>query len=140
MSGGGLFRTDGGVKATSGLDVSDASIAEAWAKVRLDGEPTTWLVLEYESKNKLQMKASGPGSAEDLLAVLTNDEVLFGGIRAQDGKFFRIMCVGEDAGGMVKGRAAAHKNAAFNALEGCVGEVCGNSKEEFAQNLSKIAF
>merc|ERR1719277_2800729 len=50
------------------------------------------------------------------------------------------MSMGEDVGGMAKGRAAAHKNAAFNALEGTVGEVCGNNKEEFAANLEKADF
>jgi len=39
---------------------------------------------------------------------------------------------------MVKGRAAHHKNAAFNALDGTVGEVCGLSKEEFHQQLQKL--
>eukprot|EP00434_Breviolum_minutum_P010799 symbB.v1.2.009524.t4/scaffold606.1/size182035/14 len=45
------------------------------------------------------------------------------------------MCTGENVGAMAKGRAAHHKNAVFNALDGTVGEVCGLSKEEFSTRL-----
>ena len=45
---------------------------------------------------------------------------------------------GENASAMAKGRAAAHKNAAFNALEGTVGEICGLSVEEFKKKLAEL--
>ena len=41
-------------------------------------------------------------------------------------------------GAMAKGRAAHHKNAVFNALDGTVGEVCGLSKEEFSTRLNEL--
>eukprot|EP00928_Gymnodinium_smaydae_P067890 TRINITY_DN50900_c0_g1_i1.p1 TRINITY_DN50900_c0_g1~~TRINITY_DN50900_c0_g1_i1.p1 ORF type:complete len:171 (-),score=48.58 TRINITY_DN50900_c0_g1_i1:80-550(-) len=138
--GGGLFRTDGGVKASSGLDVSDPSVAEAWAKVRADGDDTTWMLLEYEGKNKLKVRSTGTGGADSLASSLAEDEVLFGGLRTKAGKFLFLMCSGEDVGGMARGRAAAHKNAACNSLEGTVGEVCGGSTAEFKENLAKVDF
>mmetsp|Transcript_136614 Transcript_136614/g.291811 ORF Transcript_136614/g.291811 Transcript_136614/m.291811 type:complete len:145 (-) Transcript_136614:43-477(-) len=138
--GGGLFRTDGGVKASSGLDVSDPAIAEAWGKVRSDADPLTWLLLEYEGKAKLKVRASGSGDAAELLANVVDDQVTFGALRTKAGKFLCLMCMGEDTGGMAKGRAAAHKNAAFNALEGTIGEVCGNNKEEFKLKLAEADF
>mmetsp|Transcript_39234 Transcript_39234/g.124712 ORF Transcript_39234/g.124712 Transcript_39234/m.124712 type:complete len:144 (+) Transcript_39234:86-517(+) len=138
--GGGLFRTDGGVKVSSGLDVQDPAITEAWARVRADGEPETWLLLEYEGKSKLKLRAVGAGGAEELLANVGDDQVTFGGLRTKAGKFLCLMCMGEEVGGMARGRAAAHKNAAFNALEGTIGEVCGNGKEEFSANLAKADF
>eukprot|EP00933_Yihiella_yeosuensis_P081601 TRINITY_DN95253_c0_g1_i1.p1 TRINITY_DN95253_c0_g1~~TRINITY_DN95253_c0_g1_i1.p1 ORF type:complete len:142 (-),score=35.20 TRINITY_DN95253_c0_g1_i1:503-928(-) len=138
--GGGLFRTDGGVKASSGLDVADAGIAEAWEKVRSDADPLTWLLLSYEGKTKLKVFSSGSGGSQELLESIVEDQVFFGGLRTKAGKFLCIMFMGEDVGGMAKGRAAAHKNAAFNALEGTIGEVCGNGKDEFNTKLSEVDF
>ena len=135
-TGGGLFRTDGGVKASSGLDI-DAEVHEAWSRVR-SGD-ATWILLEYEGKNKLKLRASGT-SGPELVSGLVDDQVLFGGLRTKAGKFLCLMCTGADVGGMAKGRAAAHKNAAFNALEGTVGEVCALSKDEFVQLLETVDF
>mmetsp|Transcript_74881 Transcript_74881/g.148363 ORF Transcript_74881/g.148363 Transcript_74881/m.148363 type:complete len:142 (-) Transcript_74881:83-508(-) len=139
-AGGGLFRTDGGVKTSSGLDIGDAAIQEGWSKVRADGEPETWLLLTYEGKAKLKVHALGSGSAEDLLGSLDDDQIFFGGLRTKENKFLAVMCMGENAGGMARGRAAAHKNAAINALEGTAGEVCGGSKEEFTEKLAQADF
>mmetsp|Transcript_3686 Transcript_3686/g.8064 ORF Transcript_3686/g.8064 Transcript_3686/m.8064 type:complete len:147 (+) Transcript_3686:50-490(+) len=138
--GGGLFRTDGGVKASSGLDVSDAAISEAWSKVRDDSQEETWLLLKYEGKAKLAVHTTGAGGGKELLQKLTEDEVFFGGFRTSDGKFHCLQFVGEGVGAMAKGRAAAHKNAAFNALEGTIDEVCGTGMDEFTERLSKLAF
>mmetsp|Transcript_26330 Transcript_26330/g.61420 ORF Transcript_26330/g.61420 Transcript_26330/m.61420 type:complete len:146 (-) Transcript_26330:124-561(-) len=137
---GGLFRRDGGIKVSSGLDVSDPGISEAWDKVRAGAEAESWLLLEYEGKAKLKVRASGRGGAEELLANVNDEQILFGGLRTKAGKFLCLMCLGEAAGAMARGRAAAHKNAAFNALESTVDEVCGNSKEEFKENLAKVDF
>ncbi|CAJ1405464.1 unnamed protein product [Effrenium voratum] len=136
---GGLFRTDGGVRSSSGLDASDAGIAEAWAKVRSEAAPETWLLLEYEGKDKLKLRAAGTERPQ-LLASLAEDQVVFGALRTKAGKFLCLMCVGEEVGGMAKGRAAAHKNAAFNALEGTSGEVCGLSVRDFSQSLAEVDF
>mmetsp|Transcript_41312 Transcript_41312/g.95130 ORF Transcript_41312/g.95130 Transcript_41312/m.95130 type:complete len:147 (-) Transcript_41312:101-541(-) len=137
---GGLFRTDGGVKASSGLDVSDAAIAEAWQKVRDDSAPEKWMLLSYDGKSKLKLHGTGTGGADELLDKMTDDEVYFGGLRTSGAKFLCLQCVGEGVGAMAKGRAAAHKNAAFNSLEGTVEEVCGTGKEEFAEKLKKLDF
>eukprot|EP00420_Gonyaulax_spinifera_P024433 CAMPEP_0197908028 /NCGR_PEP_ID=MMETSP1439-20131203/65960_1 /TAXON_ID=66791 /ORGANISM="Gonyaulax spinifera, Strain CCMP409" /LENGTH=150 /DNA_ID=CAMNT_0043529489 /DNA_START=53 /DNA_END=505 /DNA_ORIENTATION=+ len=137
---GGLFRRDGGVKVSSGLNVGEPEIAEAWGKVRADAEAETWMLLEYEGKAKLKVRCVGEGGAEELLANVGDDQITFGGLRTKAGKFLCLMCTGEDASVMVKGRASAHKNAAFNALEGTCGEVCGNGKEDFAANLAKVEF
>ncbi|CAE7354082.1 unnamed protein product [Symbiodinium natans] len=135
-AGGGLFRTDGGLKVSSGLDI-DAEVQEAWSKVR-SGE-ATWLLMGYEGKSRLKTLASGTGCA-GLLSNIADDQVVFGGLQTKAGKFLCLMCTGADVGGMAKGRAAAHKNAAFNALEGTIGEVCALSKDEFSEQLEKIDF
>lgn len=48
---GGLFRTDGGARGSSGLDVSDPEIGKAWERV-CQGEEE-WMLLEpwYESQD-----------------------------------------------------------------------------------------
>ena len=45
---GGLFRTDGGVKGSAGLEVDEA-IVDAWRGVR-EGD-ATWLLLETWPQN-----------------------------------------------------------------------------------------
>eukprot|EP00747_Dinoflagellata_sp_TGD_P144717 gnl/TRDRNA2_/TRDRNA2_176532_c8_seq1.p3 gnl/TRDRNA2_/TRDRNA2_176532_c8~~gnl/TRDRNA2_/TRDRNA2_176532_c8_seq1.p3 ORF type:complete len:118 (-),score=33.11 gnl/TRDRNA2_/TRDRNA2_176532_c8_seq1:204-557(-) len=97
---GGLFRTDGGVKASSGLDVSDPAIFEAWEKVRADADSTVWMLLEYEGKGKLKVRATGSGGREELLENVKDDQVTFGGLRTQAGKFLALMCMGEDTRSM----------------------------------------
>eukprot|EP00439_Symbiodinium_sp_Y106_P075940 s3300_g15.t1 len=133
--GGGLFRTDGGIKVSSGLDI-DCEVQEAWSKVR-SGE-STWLLMAYEGKSKLKLMASGSDSGSELLSCIRDDQVVFGGLRTKSGKFWCLMCTGADVGGLAKGRAAAHKNAAFNSLEGTIGEICALSKEEFGEELEKL--
>ncbi|OLP93777.1 Zinc finger CCCH domain-containing protein 64 [Symbiodinium microadriaticum] len=91
--------------------------------------------MTYEGKSKLKLMASGSESGSELLSCIRDDQVVFGGLRAKSGKFWCLMCTGADVGGLAKGRAAAHKNAAFNALEGTIAELCALSKEEFGEQL-----
>merc|ERR1712151_1410372 len=121
--------TDGGAMkgATAGLDMSDEGIQTAWTAVMNDTDETTWMVLEYEGKSKLKVKDQGSGGAAELLAALNDDGVYFGGLRLKNGKGMGLMLTGENAGAMVKGRAAAHKNAAMNAMEGKADVVTGQS-------------
>lgn len=51
---------------------------------------------------------------------------------------FALQGTGENVGAMAKGRAAHHKNAVFNSLDGTVGEVCALSKEEFNKKLQEL--
>ena len=81
---------------------------------------STWLLMAYEGTSKLKLMASGSDSGSELLSCI------------------RLMCTGADVGGLAKGRAAAHKNAAFNSLEGTIGEICALSKEEFGEELEKL--
>lgn len=42
---------------------------------------------EYEGKSKLKVKATGTGDLP-----LSDEEIVFGGLRSQTGKFFCLMC------------------------------------------------
>ena len=69
-------------------------------------------------------------------------QVLFGGLRATvDGsqsKFFSFLFLGEQLGGMKKGKAAMHKNGVFNFFENLHGELTLPSKEDFITPQSAI--
>ena len=45
---------------------------------------------EYEGKNKVKVKATGSGTG--LSEHISDDEVIFGGLRTKEGKFLCLMC------------------------------------------------
>lgn len=70
----------------------------------------------------------GSGGLTELCSALDETKVAFCGLRVKDGgggdasggtpRFHRIMFVGEQVGGMKRGRAALQKNAVFAVFEG----------------------
>ncbi|CAM9501771.1 unnamed protein product [Ectocarpus sp. 12 AP-2014] len=115
-------------KRSSGIDVSDPSLAEAWASIRTDGEPqTNWCAFTYAegSNSVIDLLGSGTGGVPELCSILLDSMVAFCGVRVGDDKgsarFHRILFVGEEVGGMKKGRAALAKNAVFAVFEGASG-------------------
>ncbi|CAM9659992.1 unnamed protein product, partial [Phaeothamnion confervicola] len=69
--------------------------------------------------------ASGVGF-NGLRGALDDGIVAFGAFTcAVDGqrRFIRLVYVGEDVSGMKRGKAALHKNAVFNLLEGAVADI-----------------
>ena len=77
------------------------------------------------------LHAVGEDGLGGLEATLSEDLVLFGGVRIQMGgsvKFYSFIRVGENVGGMKRGKAAMHKNAVLNVLEGVSGEISVTSK------------
>lgn len=119
------------------MDVSDASVAEGWQSVRDDSSPDTYCILTYAegSSNRIVCSHRGADGLEGLQACIKDDDVTFGGFRVVvDGavKFFAFGCVGEDVGGMKRGRAALHQNAVVNALPGIHGTVTAAGKAEMS--------
>ena len=107
------------LRAQTDVDVTDAAIAAAWGRVVSSGT-RGWLALTYESKKKLKLLGSGDdGGYAALRDVLADDQVVYGAFRCADpAKIVFVAWVGEEAGGMVKGRATAHTQSVENALEG----------------------
>jgi hypothetical protein len=66
--------------------------------------------------------------------------VVFGGLRARVGegaKFFSFLVIGENIGGMKKGKAAMHKNAVVNGvMEGVNGELAFASLDECTEEAA----
>ena len=97
-------------------------------------------IFTYAGKKSFQLGKAGSGDGArgviDGIAALGGDNIIaFAGFRSHDGKFVRVLCLGEDVNGMKKGRASLHKNAVFNALEGAKDEVHVTSVEELGEKL-----
>lgn len=101
-----------------------------------------YCVLTYESKNKIIFHASGGDGLVGLLSCVDEDQVYFGGIRLQVDSFTRFysFCrIGENVGGMKRGKVSLHKNGVLNLLEGVSGEIGWDDGEDFAVNIAQVA-
>lgn len=99
----------------------DAEIEQAWAQVTGSAAGAVpWIALGYESKKKLKLLATGmDGGYGALRPHLTDDAVVYGAFKlAEPAKLIFVTSIGENTGGMVKGRATAHAQSVENALEG----------------------
>lgn len=121
-------------KRSSGVDTSDPCISSTWAAVRADEEDTNWLLLTYQEedkeprkKNSAKMKvfSSGSGGLDELLSHLDDEKVFFGCVRAVvDGgtKFYSLSFIGDQLGGMKRGKASMHRPGVLNTFE-CHGSI-----------------
>ncbi|CAM9443340.1 unnamed protein product [Scytosiphon promiscuus] len=112
-------------KRSSGIDISDPELAQTWASVRKDTDPQPdWCAFTYaEGSNQvIVLLGSGSGGVPELCSTLRESMVAFCAVRVGgDGRsprFHRILFVGEEVGGMKRGRAALGKNAVFAVYEG----------------------
>eukprot|EP01036_Dinobryon_divergens_P059961 gene59961-79962_t len=111
---------------TSGVNVSDPSISELWNAVKSNDSALNFLLLKYTSANNIGAFSHGDGGLNQLLTMLSDDDVYFGGLRVEiQGivKYFVLYFVGSSVGGMKKGKASLHKAAVFNELGGTHGEI-----------------
>ena len=146
-------RTDGGaMRAMSSGIAVDAEVSAAWADIRATDAggqgAVTWALFEIvpDASNPKQpvLQLVGKGSCSEEFwktydAKELKGKVVWGGVRAKSsGKFYGLMCVGDDVGGMAKGKASMHKNGVMNLLEGKSGEVAGNDIDEFREKLTEI--
>ena len=133
---------------SSGVDVSDSALAEAWEAVRDDATGvffslllllfqlltsfrsvgTNYCLFTYAegSSPVICVHTIGEDGLSGLEAAISEDLILFGGIRVQVGgsvRFCAFMRIGENVGGMKRGKAALHKNAVLNVMEGISCEI-----------------
>jgi hypothetical protein len=74
---------------------------------------------------------TGEGGATELLALLNDDEAFFGCLRVQIKgavKFFSLSFMGDNLGGMKRGKASMHKSGVLNVFE-CHGSVTLEGRE-----------
>ena len=118
--------TSGGQAKSSGVSI-DASIATFWLHTRNTGG---FMLVGYlkDSKTEVGLVAAGEGGIDELVKAARalpnlSSTVLWGGVATSSNSFKHVFHIGEDVGGLAKGRASLHKNAVLNAIEGCVGEM-----------------
>jgi hypothetical protein len=107
-------------KKSSGLNVNaDPALDDAIKKLKSDEEPTNWLLMKVSGTN-LMLHATGSDGATELISSLNEEDVYYGAIKALvDGKvkFFHIYVVGQNVGGMKKGKASLYKPAALGLVD-----------------------
>lgn len=127
-------------KRGSGLDDSSPAILETWQRIKNDADATNWFLITYTANNTVDVCASGVGGIQELCDNLNNDDVFFGGYRttSEPAQFYAFYFVGQNVGGMKKGRASMHKPTVLNKLEGCRGEMSFLSEDDMDVTKSKI--
>eukprot|EP01089_Gocevia_fonbrunei_P005522 TRINITY_DN15993_c0_g1_i1.p1 TRINITY_DN15993_c0_g1~~TRINITY_DN15993_c0_g1_i1.p1 ORF type:complete len:144 (+),score=34.25 TRINITY_DN15993_c0_g1_i1:115-546(+) len=97
--------------------VEDPQIAEVYAAIQSDADPTAYVVLGYAAPLVLQVVASGEGGIAEATANFTEDQCLFAYIRVTTGdeeskraKFILISWIGENAKILQKAKMSIHKS------------------------------
>ena len=131
-------------KAKAGMTTSAdkvAAVAELWAKIRADADPTDWAVFKVEGKHYVA-HASGDGGVPGLVAAMSAADVNFCGLRVETGdkgpRFFRLLHVGAEVGAVKRARAQLQKNAPFNAMEGASGDLDVPTDELSAEKIAEL--
>merc|ERR1712093_85286 len=73
--------------SSSMADVSDSRLADAYAAVRSDSDPTTWAVAGYDkdAKDKIVLEATGTGNLDELAGHFHEDACQFAYLRVTTG-------------------------------------------------------
>lgn len=107
-------------KRSSGLDTSsDTKVRESILDLKSDSA-TNWILFKIAGSNSLQYFASGVGGFVELRNALSDEDIYYGVIRlkvVEMIKFYNISYVGENVGGMKKGKASMYKSAVFSITE-----------------------
>lgn len=125
-------------KRSSGIDVGAPDVKTAAEDLKSDANPINWIAFKVSSSNSLTLHASGIDGFDGLKNSLNDDDVYYGVIQCTittQVKYFHIYFIGENVGGMKKGKSSMYKSAIF----GCVdahGEIsCNNGMDEFTKDF-----
>lgn len=129
-------------RPSSDVDLSDPEIAQAWARVT--ARSADFLAMGYAegSRKKLRLTASGAGGFAGLRPHLVDDAIVYSAFAITVGGAKRLvfLCsVGENTGGMVKGRASMHKADVENALDGTSAGITVTEADELAPERVQAA-
>eukprot|EP00178_Gracilaria_changii_P025250 TRINITY_DN7785_c0_g1_i1.p1 TRINITY_DN7785_c0_g1~~TRINITY_DN7785_c0_g1_i1.p1 ORF type:complete len:150 (+),score=43.13 TRINITY_DN7785_c0_g1_i1:26-475(+) len=102
----------------SGANCADPKLVEDYNSVRDDTNDVDWCVWGYADakSNDIVSQATGSGNVEKMAENFKDDEVQYGYVRVTLGdeqskraKFLFVAWVGENVGGLRKGRVSVHK-------------------------------
>lgn len=122
-------------KRSSGLDTSsDGEVAPAVEQLRSDADPINWVALTVQN-NIVRLTGKGGGGLAELCSTINDDDIFFAAFRCQVGgqvKFYHLFFVGQNVGGMKKGKASLHKSGVFQLID-AHGEIsCVNGMDELS--------
>eukprot|EP00164_Ancoracysta_twista_P007141 GFYU01010091.1.p1 GENE.GFYU01010091.1~~GFYU01010091.1.p1 ORF type:complete len:149 (+),score=59.48 GFYU01010091.1:40-447(+) len=113
--------------------MSEEAIVSTWKDIVAGTTKWCWLMYDGPSKNKLTCAHKGDSDLGDMVSKVTDDNVYYGAFRftADDRAKYAFICfVGENTGGMKKGRVSMHRNDVYNFFSGMVGDISATSPEE----------
>ena len=136
-------------KTTSGLNLDDGPLSDAWARLR-DDTSFGWLVCGYPSTEggsdtgRVVLLESGAGNFADLVACLDENRVAYGAfaVRARSGdvkvrKLVSFAWVGPGVTGLARARVSMHRSAVDGYFGGTVASLSFLSKDELL-NWSEV--
>ncbi|KAJ1423740.1 hypothetical protein B484DRAFT_451761 [Ochromonadaceae sp. CCMP2298] len=128
-------------KRPSGLDTSSPELATLVQAFRSDEDATNWLVFKVAGSS-VAAHGSGSDGLVGLLDALNDEDVYYAALRCSIGgmvKFYHIYFVGENVGGLKKGKACLFKPAVFGLVD-AHGEVsCVDGKDECTEQFVRGA-
>jgi len=129
------------------VDVSDPALAQAYADVRSDSNPTTWLVIHYVNNGKVGLHSSGSGNYQEFISKFDDSKAQFGYIRLTTGdseskraKFLFVSWVGTSVGALAKAKVSVHKAKVKEVIREYACEVHAEEREELNEDavLDKV--
>lgn len=125
-------------------DVSDPALVEAVLDVRDDSTETNWCAFGYKDKTTIELKATGTGGHDELMNYCTPDAILFCLLRVVDGdresqriKFVFLTFVGEDVGGLARGRVGVHVGSVKPLMGQCNIDLSADNQRECTMAIIK---
>lgn len=117
-------------KRDSGVDMTtDGAILETFTEIKTDNDTNWMLVSLIGSSPKVQFNAKG-SSVDGFISAISDDDAFYGVIRVQIAhhavectKFIQVFFMGDNVGGMKRGKHSMFKSGVFNVLDGCHGEI-----------------
>lgn len=118
-------------KRESGVDMTtDVAIMETFIEIKSETNSTNWMLISLVGKSpKVQFHCKGE-NVDEVIAALSDDHAFYGVLKVQIAhhgvpcsKFIQVFFIGENVGGMKKGKHSLFRSGVFNTLEGCHGEI-----------------
>ena len=113
----------------------DGGAQEAFASLQ-EGALGHLLVAPTKKKKVVELLSTGHGGIMEMKALLASDQIRYGVFRViADGRSRSIFLnfVGDDVGGMARGRASMGKNAVYNSFPGVIGELAATDADEITE-------